>query len=224
MLGCRAVVSHGLRSRPLAGIRFLVGLGALCAITCSTVPGVCAAPRAERRHGPAPARHADKTARCGNKRVEPGETCDDGNTRDGDSCPSTCRIETCTPTPTRFEVSVELVHPANVAVAGVAVLVDYPEGAVSLPGSGAEPTVAARISNLPKDFASAPYDLDYALRETIAMARAMPGGEIFRVSFDRCEGTTPPQAKDFTCRVEQASGPGGRNLPLAGITCAVKTL
>jgi cysteine-rich repeat protein len=30
---------------------------------------------------------------CGNEKVEAGETCDDGNTKDGDFCPSNCRIE-----------------------------------------------------------------------------------------------------------------------------------
>ncbi len=48
---------------------------------------------------------------CGNGRLEPGETCDDGNDLDGDTCPSTCGVAalptatpsatpTSTPTPT----------------------------------------------------------------------------------------------------------------------------
>ena len=196
----------------------MIGLGALCAGFCGPVAQVDAA---SPTHASAPAKGAAKKAHCGNNIVEPGETCDDGNTKDGDLCPSNCRIEPCKPTKTRFEVSVGFAHPVNVAVGGVVVFVDYPDGRVSLPGSGGEPTIAARISNVPKDFASSPYDLDYALRETIALARAMPPGEIFHVSFDLCEGVTPPQAKDFTCRVEQASGPGGHNLPLDGFTCSV---
>lgn len=30
---------------------------------------------------------------CGNKIVEPGEECDDGNFIDGDGCSSVCRVE-----------------------------------------------------------------------------------------------------------------------------------
>src|SRR5262245_7246405 len=197
--------------------RVLLGLGVLCVVAV----GLSGAPPV---HAAAPKKAAAKESHCGNNRVEPGETCDDGNTKDGDYCPSNCRIETCKPTSTRFAVSVELAYPVNVAVGGVVVFVDYPEGAVSLPGAAAEPTIASRISNVPKDFASSPYDLEYALRETIALPRALPAGEIFRVSFDLCESATPPTAKDFTCRVEQASGPGGQNLPVAGFTCSVKTL
>ena len=34
------------------------------------------------------------TSTCGNKRVEPGEICDDGNTDAGDGCSKTCALET----------------------------------------------------------------------------------------------------------------------------------
>jgi TonB family protein len=36
---------------------------------------------------------------CGNVRVEPGEECDDGNTRNGDGCSSTCKKEVATGSP-----------------------------------------------------------------------------------------------------------------------------
>src|SRR5437016_4864562 len=32
---------------------------------------------------------------CGDGVIELGETCDDGNTMDGDNCPATCVINTC---------------------------------------------------------------------------------------------------------------------------------
>jgi len=174
-------------------------------------------PAAARRRQPSP-----KSAVCGNGRVEPGETCDDGNTKDGDVCPSKCRIEVCQPTSTRFDVSVSVALPADVPVGGVVVLLDYPEGRVSLPGSGHEQTVRARFTNTPAGFMTATYDLDYAVREVVAMNKTLRSGELYRASFDLCAGATPPQAADFACRVEQASGPGGNNLPPAGITCAVK--
>ncbi|HIA01751.1 MAG TPA: DUF4215 domain-containing protein [Myxococcales bacterium] len=36
---------------------------------------------------------------CGNKVIESGESCDDGNNEDGDSCSSTCALEPIVPTP-----------------------------------------------------------------------------------------------------------------------------
>jgi cysteine-rich repeat protein len=195
-------------------------LAMVCAVLA--LGDVRAVPAASRPHGAASAKKGG--ARCGNKKVEAGETCDDGNTKDGDYCPSNCRIEYCKPTNERFEVAVTLDHPPGVAAGGVVVLLDYPEGAVSLPGSGGEPTVRERISNVPKDFMSSPFDLDYALRAVIAMARELPPGELFHASFDRCEGVAPPEAKDFRCTVEQVAGPGGKTLPSAGFSCSVKTL
>jgi cysteine-rich repeat protein len=163
----------------------------------------------------------DEGAHCGNGQVEPGETCDDGNTKDGDDCPSNCRIATCRPTSRQVTVSVEFLRSPSLVVGGVVVLLDYPDGTVSIPGSIGEPSVGKRISNLPKNFASASYNLDYALRETVLMNRPLPAGEIFRVGFDLCEGASPPQAKDFTCRVEGASSPAGQTVPLDGLTCSV---
>jgi cysteine-rich repeat protein len=34
-----------------------------------------------------------RTPGCGNRAIDPGESCDDGNTADGDGCSSSCRIE-----------------------------------------------------------------------------------------------------------------------------------
>ena len=77
------------------------------------------------------------------------------------------------------------------------------------------------VRNVPKDFASSTYDLDYALREVVALPRPLPAGELFRVGFDLCEGAAPPATTAFKCRVEQASGPGGKTLPVAGFACLV---
>ena len=35
------------------------------------------------------------TVECGNRRIESGEYCDDGNTASGDGCSSDCRVESC---------------------------------------------------------------------------------------------------------------------------------
>ena len=163
--------------------------------------------------------------RCGNGLVEAGETCDDGNTVDGDSCPANCRIEPCTPTATRVNLRVSFARPTGVTVGALTAFLDYPDGRVSIPGSGNEATVVARISNKPTGFSSAPFDLDYAIRETIAaFNRTLTPGAIFDVGFDLCSGATAPRRQDFTCTVEQASTPLGVNLPLTGITCSVAVL
>src|SRR5262249_57820876 len=110
--------------------RFVIGLGALCGGFCGPVAQVDAA---SPTHASATAKGAAKKAHCGNNIVEPGETCDDGNTKDGDLCPSNCRIEPCKPTKTRFEVSVGLAHPVTLAVWGRGALGHYPHGIVRVP-------------------------------------------------------------------------------------------
>jgi len=164
--------------------------------------------------------------RCGNAIVEAGETCDDGNTANGDSCSAGCRIEPCTPTTPLFNVRVSFARPNGVTVGAITVFLDYPDGRISIPGSGAEPLVVGRISNTPANFSSAPFDFDYAIRETIAaFNRTLNPGAIFDVSFDQCAGTTAPKKADFTCTVEQASTPLGANItPLTGFSCSIQIL
>jgi cysteine-rich repeat protein len=159
---------------------------------------------------------------CGNGIVQQGETCDDGNTVDGDACPANCRIEPCTVTATRVATTVTLNYPNSVVVGTVVVFVEYPDGRVSIPGSGSEASVAARITNQPTGFASAPFDLDYAFRESlVAFNRTLPKGQLVKVSYDLCSGATAPNKNDFQCTVQQAATPQGVNLPVTNITCAV---
>lgn len=64
---------------------------------------------------------------CGNGEIDPGETCDDANTEDGDECPADCRMPSCSSTWTWRE-PIEMGNPganaaavdgeANVYVAG----------------------------------------------------------------------------------------------------------
>ena len=202
--------------------RVLIGLGVLCALTgVATVPAAShpAAPKAKKQ-APAP----PPGPRCGNGIVEPGEACDDGNTVDGDACPANCRVASCWAIPGRFAVSVSLDRAPDPAVRNLVVFLDYPEGAVALPGYAAAPGVAERVTKVAPDFISAPYDLDYGLRETIVAMRPVPAGELFRVTFYRCSDTPPPAAKDFSCRVMQATAPDGKSLAPAALTCSVKTL
>src|SRR5262249_58111921 len=66
---------------------------------------------------------------CGNRTVDTGETCDDGNFVGGDFCPATCFIATCTAMEgSSFGIHVTYTHPASTTIARLQVFVDYPEG------------------------------------------------------------------------------------------------
>ena len=160
-------------------------------------------------------------ATCGNCVVESGETCDDCNTVDGDACPHNCVIASCTPVSGSTRLfAVSFTPPGGLAVAGITVLVDYPEGKVSIPGSGGATTVRTRILMLPAGAFGAPNDLDYALRESVALGSgSLTPGRLFEVNFDDCLGAVPPVANDFTCTVEHASDALGNAID--GATCAV---
>ncbi len=156
---------------------------------------------------------------CGNGIIEPGETCDDGNTVNGDSCPSDCVIQSCTPGATTRTFTVSFSGSTNVA--GIQVLLDYPEGKVSIPGSGGDSFVTGSISNTPAGALLVSNDLDYALIQSVTTAAALPVGPIFRVTFQDCQGATAPTPADFTCTVTDASDPTGF-IDLTGVTtCSV---
>lgn len=160
---------------------------------------------------------------CGNGVVDfdVGETCDDGNTVEGDACPANCRIAACTGSTDTLDVDVSFTPPAGVDLAGLTVFVRYPEAVVRIPGRASEQLVQDRVSNLPDNTFTTPNDLDYAFRLVILTpdSSAIPAGRLFTVRFDRCEGTATPVASDFTCIVEDAADTN--NEPVSGTTCAV---
>jgi cysteine-rich repeat protein len=156
---------------------------------------------------------------CGNGLIEAGETCDDGNTADGDACPATCVIEACdAQSGTDFTVDVEFSGSSDVA--GITVFLDYPEGQVSIPSSG-DQIPSGIITDTPGFAFSQPNDLDYALREVLVDTFAFPEGLLFRLHFETCAGQAAPTAGDFTCTVE-AAGDVDSN-PIEGVTCSVAT-
>src|SRR4029079_11483155 len=73
---------------------------------------------------------------CGNNLQTPTEQCDDGNFNQFDSCPATCTIAACTPTATPLTATV---HIATATATAATIELDYPEGKVSLPGTGFDP-------------------------------------------------------------------------------------
>jgi cysteine-rich repeat protein len=156
------------------------------------------------------------TNTCGNDTVETCETCDDGNTSDEDTCPADCRVDACTPTATVRTVSVDVA--SGVPVAGFTIFLDYPEGRVSLPGSGGT-LPAGTITNTPAGAFVQANDFDHALREVIVSGGVIPNGLAFRANFVACQGAPAPTAGDFACTVTDASDPFGNTV--TGVTCSV---
>ena len=137
-----------------------------------------------------------------------GETCDDGNTLNGDSCPSNCRVAPCA-VPPQGKVTVQANvtgMPSNLAVAGMAVLLDYPEGRVTIPGSSDDAAVQGRVTS-PAGFSLTPNDLDYALRAVLLdpLLDGIAGGTALSVDFDICAGEAVPVARNFACTISDAA-------------------
>ena len=158
---------------------------------------------------------------CGNGVVAPDETCDDGNTTNFDDCPATCVEEACTPTATPVTATVTWNAPA--AVAGMTVVVDYPEGKVKVPGIGS--TIApGTFTGYPSGTSHAEKVLGnsgYAARVVVSKATAINPrpGTLFVLHMTTCQGAAAAVSGDFTCTVESAFAPDGIT-PVAA-TCAV---
>jgi cysteine-rich repeat protein len=154
---------------------------------------------------------------CGNGLLVAPETCDDGNTSDEDSCPADCIVDACT-----AQSGTDLVAEVNFAgsndVAGITVFIDYPEGKVSIPGSGGSVSPGI-ITDLPGFAFGQTNDLDHALIQAVVDGSSFPAGLLFRIHFETCAGATPPAAGEFTCTVQSAGDPNLQ--PVPGVTCSV---
>ncbi len=146
---------------------------------------------------------------CGNGTIEVGETCDDGNTKDGDSCPSNCRIERCVETSGTRRFAVFLEGRAETEVQGVTLFVRYPESKISIPSGGSDDPVKRSISDTPPDVLQVPNDLDYGLREVMVGTKPFHPGRLFTIQFRDCQGATPPAASELHCVVEDAADSAG---------------
>jgi cysteine-rich repeat protein len=158
-----------------------------------------------------------QTTGCGNGLIVAPETCDDGNTDNDDACPADCIVDFCQPV-NGSDVTVSVNFAGSEDVAAITVFLDYPEGLVSIPGSGG--TIPTGIITDTPGFAFVQSnDLDHALRQAVVDAAAFPSGLLFNVHFEACEGAAAPVAGDFTCTVETA---GDVNLvEIPGVTCSV---
>ena len=156
---------------------------------------------------------------CGNSVVTAPETCDDGNVSDNDDCPADCVVELCDPV-LGSDRPVDVQVTSGDQVAGLTVLLDYPEAKVRIPGSGG--TIPAGIITDVAGFFSSSNDLDHALRQVVAGGFGIPDGLLFRVHFETCVAASSPVLGDFHCEVLAANDANGG--PLSGVTCAVAGL
>jgi cysteine-rich repeat protein len=157
---------------------------------------------------------------CGSGVVIAPETCDDGNTVNTDACPSNCKVDTCTPntgTDVPFTVSFTSAKP----VGAVTVFVDYPEGKVSLPGSGGSfPAGTYDFDNF--SVQAGFNDFDHGVQATVSDATGTnlgTTGVLFTAHFETCAAAPAATAADFTCTVVQAADALGK--ALKGVTCSV---
>jgi hypothetical protein len=157
---------------------------------------------------------------CGSGVVIAPETCDDANAVNEDACPSDCKVDACTPntgTDVPFTVSFSSAKP----VGAITVFVDYPEGKVSLPGSGGSfPPGTYDFDNF--SVQAGFNDFDHGVQATVSDATGTDlgmTGDLFTAHFETCSAAPAATAGDFTCTVVQAADALGK--PLKGVTCSV---
>src|SRR5262249_5897315 len=133
-----------------------------------------------------------KAPGCGNGLVEGylNETCDDGNTKNGDGCPASCHVDSCTVTATSFGAHVTFTNNSGTTISGLGYFVDYPEGKVGgLTTSG----VGSSVN-----------DLGYGFIANSVKIGGLPS-PLLTLSFKTCQGAPAAVAGDFSCTVTDAS-------------------
>jgi len=124
-------------------------------------------------------------------------------------------------------VTVSIAFASAAAVSGVTAALDYPPALATIPGSGSEPSVLARVTNLTGigngifsagDGDSDGDSLDDRLSAgMVFLSGAIPAGPFADVRFD-CAAGDAPLASDFACTLDASDGNGD---PVAG-SCSVK--
>lgn len=155
---------------------------------------------------------------CGNRTVEPDETCDDGNLDENDPCPNDCVIEPCDPAGTTRSIQVDFVPPEFQDASSITLLITYPDESVSIPGSGADASVGSRVTGRQTGSTVTPNDFDHALRVVYTRPGRINPGRVFLLGFDDCTGGAAPAIDEFDCQVVGCSNSSG---PLDGCSCTV---
>jgi len=114
------------------------------------------------------------------------------------------------------------------SVSGITAMLNYPGGAVNIPGTGNDPTVLAKIDNLTGVnglFSAGDQDGDPNASSLniglVSIGATIPPGNFARVHFDCNAGTSAPTAAQFTCSASGSTSVGG---DVSGIQCAVSTV
>jgi cysteine-rich repeat protein len=182
--------------------------GSGCTADCRAV-GECTVTRAQCLTNADCGGPAGQTC-CGNGIIESGETCDDGNTVDGDSCPASCHVDPCVPVPGTLAASVRYTGPAGTIISGLGFFVDYPAGKVTSPAV----TGAFGVSQTDTQYG-------YGFNDEALKLGGLPA-TFLHVTFQQlCQGAAPATAADFTCTVNDASDDAGNVVPASQVTCTV---
>src|SRR6185295_14355116 len=101
--------------------------------------------------------------------------------------------------------SVRFAPPSGGLVAGMTLLLDYPEGRVDLPGNGST-FPSGTISGTPPGAFVSVFDLNFggkghAARITVGAGSALTPGQIMRLKFQDCQGAQAPVPADFPCTI-----------------------
>jgi len=181
--------------------------------TRSATPTISRTPTPTRSATPTRTRTATPTVsptvtpvpggRCGDGVLNIGEDCDDGNTDDCDSCPTSChRAPVGCPTAGRFAQQLHIAAPVGSEFSGGVFCLTYPTN-VSLPGSG---SVGGRVTGLSGGL---PVLNDFNNAAQLSFV-ANPSAQEFNptISFDLCQGQPTPPTTSFVCVVKQAEDQG----------------
>lgn len=164
--------------------------------------------------------NACSTQLCGNGQIDPGETCDSGDTLHdngvgpADVCPADCTTNTaCVGGGT---VNVTVTFTSAVPVGGMVLVLPYNDDKVMLPGPGAS-DVSARLTSV--DFSAQGTDLEYGLRATLTdpSFAGIPSGTAMTIQFDTCTGAPALANTDLGCMVADASDAAFATI--GGVSC-----
>jgi hypothetical protein len=110
-------------------------------------------------------------------------------------------------------VSLRFEPPPGGLVAGITLLLDYPEGQVDLPGNGTS-FPSGTLSGAPAGSSVSVNDLNFNMKghavrvtATGANGAALPVGQLVRFRFQDCQGATVPTPDQFLCTVLVATDP-----------------
>ena len=152
-------------------------------------------------------------ATCGNRVIEPGESCG--------TCPADCVVGPCaSPGAPTAAFRVDLSNEFGFDPTTATILLAYDSTALSIPGTGAAVSVRQRVvapAPLPQAFT--PNDQEYAVQVLISRNTPLTDSSpLFTATFDRCGGAPAPTLADLACTVIGCAQ-GGGSVP--GCSCTV---